>query len=220
MPSRNLTLAFGTTLRSATLAAQKTISDETVKLDEFGKAWTVANNALVGQMKDLLRNLSSVLADNDARWLSFGLQLPSTITTPGQPVNVTAHMDDQGRVVVQCDATPLATRYRTRIKVVGVDTDYRLAASSTEPIMLGGGVQAGQTIQIIVQAVNGSLQGVASEPIQFTVLLPVSHRAETKSVAPAATLPVEDEIVLAARNGHGSTNGNEHTNGSRVPTVA
>ena len=53
----------------------------------------------------------------------------------------------------------LAGRYRWRMLIVGVQTDYQLAASTTEPMASIGGVAAGQTVQIIVQAVNGSLQG-------------------------------------------------------------
>ena len=94
------------------------------------------------------------------RWLAFGLQMPATITTPGKPVNVTAMVDDTGTIIVQCDAMPLATRYRWRMLVVGVEVTYRLVARSVDPMGMITGVMPGQTAQIIVQAVNGDLQGV------------------------------------------------------------
>ena len=65
----------------------------------------------------------------------------------------------------------------------------------------------GQTAQIIVQAVNGNLQGVASEPIQFTMpLVARANTAETVAAIPA---------VVPATNGS-----NGHTNGSRMPALA
>src|SRR5439155_24719002 len=107
-----------------------------------------------------LDNLRNVLASDDTRWLSFGLQMPATITTPGQPVNLSAHLDDTGAIVVQCDAVPLTTRYRWRMLLVGLQQDYQLAASTPWPIGSIAGVPPGQTAQIIVQAVNNGLQGV------------------------------------------------------------
>jgi hypothetical protein len=64
-----------------------------------------------------------------------------------------------------------ATRYRWRMLIVGVETDYRLVARSTEPIGIIVGVTPGQRAQIIVQAANQNLQGVPSDPIIFTVPL-------------------------------------------------
>ena len=74
-------------------------------------------------------------------------------------MHLTAHTDDTGAVVVQCDAVPLATRYRWRMLIVGVQTEYQLAASTTEPLASIGDVAAGQTVQIIVQAVKWGSAG-------------------------------------------------------------
>ncbi len=62
-------------------------------------------------------------------------------------------------------------------------------------------------MQIIVQAVNNNLQGLASDPIQFTVLLPVSRLTES-----SPTTPIVAPAVKA--NGNGS---NGHANSGRVP---
>src|SRR3954467_28016 len=108
--------------------------------------------------------------------------MPVTNTTPGQLVNAVAHLDETAVIVVQCDAVPLATRYRWRMLRVGVETQYQLVARSVDPMGSITEVLPGQTVQIIVQAVNQSLQGVASEPIQFT--MPVVARANTAEAAP------------------------------------
>ena len=132
-------------------------------------------------------------------WTSFGLQAPGSITTPGQPVNLAAHRDATGAIVVQCDAVPLATRYRFRTLLVGLQPDYVLAASSKEPLATIPAILPGQSVQIIVQAVNVSLQGVASDPIQFTVLIPAAKAVEAK---PALVIETAE-----------LSNGNGHANG-------
>ncbi len=70
------------------------------------------------------------------------------------------------------------------------------------------GLLPGETLQIIVQAVNGSLQGVASEPIQFTMPLARATAKASEPVLSEAVVPVE-------RNGS-----NGHTNGTRMPALS
>lgn len=208
VPSLNQTAAYGTTLRNAALTGQQAWTVATIKFNDAGAAWNTAYTTLTDGMRALLRNLSSVLGDEDPRWLSFGFGKPATPTTPGKPVNVTAQLDQTGSIMVQNDAVPLATRYRYRRMIVSVETSYTLATSSKEPIGTIQGILPGQTVQIIVQAVNGSLQGVASDPIQFTIP-PVAKKAE-------ASEPVNDvahrEVTMPSANGH--------ANGSRQPSLA
>jgi hypothetical protein len=200
VPSLKLTAADGTAVRGAVLDTQDTLTKATMAQQTTGDRWTAAYDKLVATMTDLLKNLEAKLKSDDTRWLAFGLRIPATITTPGQPVNVSAHLDGTGAIILQCDAVPNATRYRGRMMILGVDTAYKLAASSTEPIMTISGVLPGQTVQLIVQAVNGNLQGVASDPIQFTVLIPAAKTVEAKAA------PVSE----TAEPG---TNGNGHRNG-------
>ena len=89
------------------------------------------------------------------------------------------------------------------MRIVGVQSDYQLAARSVDALAIISGVAPGQAVEIIVQAVNGSLQGVASEAVVFT--LPVARAKETKTAAPAT------EALLAA--GHANGRGNGSANG-------
>ncbi|MEO7318883.1 MAG: hypothetical protein ABIZ56_07850 [Chthoniobacteraceae bacterium] len=63
-----------------------------------------------------------------------------------------------------------------------------------------GGVAAGQTVQIIVQAVNGKSQGVASEPVVFT--LPGAKVAGFRNLSTTEEAPVTNEISNGNGNGH------------------
>ena len=162
---------------------------------------------LVGGMRSLISNLDRKLSPYDPRWLAFGLNQPGMNQTPGQPVNVTAHTDGLGVIIVTCDAVPLAMRYRWRMLLVGVQTEYTLAARSVDPMGLIKNVMPGQRVRLIVQAVNGNLQGVASDPIEFTMPL----RAEAKT--PEATAPAVEPAAAPVQSNGGSTNG--HANGRR-----
>jgi hypothetical protein len=67
----------------------------------------------------------------------------------------------------------------------------------------------GQRAQIIVQAVNGSSQGVASEPIVFTMPLPAAAEAAEPSSAD------EGEGVTSAKDGS-----NCHASSRRMPALS
>lgn len=84
-----------------------------------------------------------------------------------------------------------------------------LGASTPAPLGSLGGFLPGQTVQIIAQAVNGNLQGVASDPIQFTI--PVLNAAKAAKPATAKAKAVEP-VPVTNGNGH-QTNGNGHANG-------
>lgn len=202
--SMDITSAQAASLRDAAIAAQDTLATVTVDLKKKGDADIAAYDTLVTEMRSLVKILGATLADNDPRWLAFGLQMPATNTTPGQPQNLTAHSDDTGAIVVQCDATPLAARYRWRMLLVGVETEYRLVARSVDPLASIPGVLPGQKVQIIVQAVNDNRQSVASEPLVFTMPALVAKEA------PASP-------VVAAVPANGASSGNGHSVTPRVP---
>lgn len=203
VPALQQTAAEGTALRTAALSAQTALGDAEVALSASGEAWTTAHATLVGEMRALIKNLEGKLAKDDPRWLAFGLNMPATSATPGQPVNVSAQGDEAGAIVVQCEAVPLATRYRWRMLLVGVETEYKLAVSTTEPVGVIAGVLPGQTVEIVVQAVNGNKQGVASAPVVFTV-------------PAAAKRAKSEEAGTAGEHSNGHENGNGSLRHSRV----
>ncbi len=205
VPALKQTAAEGTALRTAALAAQTALADAEVALSASGEAWTTAHETLVAEMRALIKNLEGRLAKDDPRWLAFGLQMPATSGTPGQPVNLSAQGDESGAIVVQCDAVPLATRYRWRMLLVGVESEFKLAVSTTAPLGVIAGVLPGQTVEIVVQAVNGNKQGVASAPVIFTV-----PAAATVKRAKA------EEAVVAGEHSNGHENGNGSQQHSRV----
>ena len=196
-----VTAAKATALGHAVQAAKQTLAAADVSISTIGQTWDSADATLTEEMRDLVKILDVSLDRDDPRWLAFGLNIPATSSTPGKPANLSAHTDDTGAIVLKCDAVALATRYRWRMLLVGVQTDYQLAASTTEPMAAIGDVAAGQTVQIIVQAVNGNLQSVASDPVTFT--LPAARTAGFRNLATTGETPAAEEHPNGAGNGHG-----------------
>ena len=204
--SLDVTAAQGTLLRNAALSAQQVLTTALANLTTIGDTWATAYDKLTTVMRRLMRNLDGMLKPNDPRWVQFGLNIPASPSTPGQPANLSAHTDDTGAIVVQCDAVALATRYRWRMLRVGVEVDYQLATSSPVPIGTIADVPPGQLVQIIVQAVNGSQQSVASEPLKFR-MPPAQSPAPQRSVVLNASA-TDETYPDAAGNGNGHGHGN------------
>jgi hypothetical protein len=201
-PDDDVTAAKATELTDAALAGQNGVATAKQTLRNADGARRPARKDVLYLMSTLVSNLNKKLAANDPRWLAFGLQMPSTPTTPGAPVNVTAMLAEDGAIIVQCDPVPLATRYRGRMLIAGVETKYQLVFSGPEPMGRITGVQPGVTVQIIVQAVNGSSQSMPSDPVLFTMPL---AEAEARATALAEEMA---PLVAIAPNGNGSANGN------------
>ena len=198
-------------LENTAQTTKQTWTSAALALTTIGDTWDGAFKVLKNDLWSLIKILQATLDGKDPRWLAFGLQMPDTITTPGRPVQVTAHTDETGAIIVQCDPAARAKRYRWRTLLVGLQNNYVLSASGKEPMAALPGFAPGQTVQIIVQAVNGSLQGVASEPIQFT--MPIL-RAKAEKAEPV-TASAEAPAVKGFTNRSGNGNGNGHAAKSR-----
>ncbi len=184
------------------VAAQRVVIDATQALKTADQTWTASYDVLVNLMRTLIKNLQAKLSKDDPRWLAFGLPMPGTSSTPGQPVNVVVQRDETGAYFVQCDPVALSTRYRARTRIRGMEVDYKLAGSAKEPIISLPSIMGDLPIEIIVQAVNGALQGVASEPVIYNI--PTIPKKEPDMMTP---------LLVAAPQRNGSSNGNGSGNG-------
>ena len=198
-----VTAAQATTLRSAALAAHQLVVAAEQNTVTSGADRTLAGDGLIAMMRALIKILGATISKTDVRWLAFGLNIPATNTTPGKPTGLTVSLDASGALLVQCDATPLGTRYRWRSLLVGAQTRYQLAARSVDPMATIPNVLPGDTVQIVVQAVNGTLQGVASDAVTFTVPAAVP--------APAVAKKAEVAPEREPSNGNGNGNGHGHS---------
>ena len=198
-PTIEVTATQASTLHYAATIARAQFQAVDTAAGTAKEARAVAETALRQLMRALIAILTLKLGPDDARWDAFGLNRPGAQTTPGQPVGFTAVAGGNGTIAVGCDATPLATRYRFRIKVLGVDTAPRLGLSTPVPFGTIAKVEPGQTVETYVQAVNGQAQSVPSATV--TVLV-------TASPAPQAAAPaVAEKSAPAETNGNGAGHG-------------
>ncbi len=201
----NITADVADDLTTAALTSQQAamLAEQALKDADLARQPIKAD--LLKLISRVVLNLDGMLAKDDPRWLVFGLRMPATPTTPGKPTGLAATVMGT-KVQLECDTMEYATRYRFRTKIVGVEDNYKLAASGTAPEAMLKGIAGGTMLEVIVQAVNGSAQGVASDPILVTMPATV---AETKPAISEAEL-----APLTAITPNGSSNGNG--NGSHV----
>ena len=93
-----------------------------------------------------------------------------------------------------------------------------LADSTTDPIGSITGIEPGWLVQIVVQAVNGNLQGLASALIEFRIP-PATTKATVPSIAHTAARSASDATHTAGTAAIGYSNGNGHRNGNGRSTT-
>ena len=219
-----VTAAIGSTVREATRSAQELVTDADQEVDKRFDARQAAVDALTSKMRLLIGILAELLNPDDTRWLDFGLEMPAKLTTPAAPTGLSVALAPVGEAhrllapntvmaLATCNASPGTTRYRFRMRIVGVlGSTFQLVGSSTEP-MLQVAVPANATVEFIAQAVNGNRQSVASEPFIFTPTPVTSRSASVPATAPSTT--VETPGITS---GNGSNNG--QANGNRLPAIS
>ncbi len=179
-----ITGAAGNTLKTNSNAADSAFDLAKTTAATKKDARDAALEALKGSMRMLVRILEELLDADDTRWTTFGLNIPDADTTPAAPTNLTANFADGPVLLAACDAVPLATRYRWRIKLVGLETEFRLAASTKSPLAQLDKVLPGQSVELIVQAANQTLQSLPSESVFVT--LPLGNAAVSGAAAPVS----------------------------------
>jgi hypothetical protein len=199
-PDMEVTAEKAIEVTDAAANAQTAVSTAEQALKAAGYARPAAKTDLLMYMNRVVDNLDNMLASNDPRWLAFGLPLPSTPKTPSAPTGLYGTVVSSD-ILLGCDPAPLATRYRFRGRIVGIEPDYRLLASAVDPMAMLKSVAVGVTLELIVQAVNGSAQSVASDPILVTM---PGVEAKAQPVTEAELAPLAAIVPNGNGNGNGS----------------
>ena len=223
-PAVGVTGAAGTTLKTNSEAADTAFDASKTAATTKKDSRDAALEALKGSMRMLVRILDEMLDADDPRWTTFGLNMPDADTTPAAPENLTANFAEGPVLLAACDAVPLATRYRWRTKLVGVDADFRLAASTKSPLAQLDKVRPGQTVELMVQAANQTSQSLPSASVFVTLPTAAERMSFTKAASDASgeTAPGHSSTQSSAGNGftpesNGASRGgrNLETNGAR-----
>lgn len=195
VPSLNVSADFGGDIYAAAVSGQKAVTDAEQARDALELNRQAARTTVVDGMRGLVEESRGKLGPMDARWLAFGLQKPGARVTPAKPTGLNVTLIGSDALQVTCDAMPLATRYRFRMRQMGPGNVFRLIASTVDPLAMIQPVPAGATVEIMAQAVNDNLQSVASDPVAMVI-----PAVEVSATAPAVTGPATVELASLAAN--------------------
>lgn len=144
-------------------ATYTALSDARAALDQKVTAVGVAKVArdtaevnLRKRMNGLIAELAIVLADDDPRWHTFGLNAPADPATPEPPTFTTLVPGVAGTLLVDWDDALRADHYRVWIFIVGVDTDWRAVQSPGDSDATLSGLTSGQTVKVRVTSSNAA----------------------------------------------------------------
>lgn len=128
-----------------------------------------AATALKKRARGLIDELGQLLADDDARWLAFGLNLPGASNVPETPEALLLTASGAGVVNADWADTPRAERYHVSKLVVGVDADFVLAGSPTDSDFTLDNLPSGATVRVRVTAVNAAGESLPGDSQELAV---------------------------------------------------
>jgi hypothetical protein len=119
--------------------------------------------------RDLIYELDTLLADDDARWHAFGLSMPSDPDTPEPVVSLALAMGAAGTIVATWPRAVRATRYRPFTQIVGVNEEP-VAHDAVHDLTVNlPGFTSGQTVKVYIIAANDAGEAQAGPTEQILV---------------------------------------------------
>lgn len=131
---------------------------------------TLGENALRSRVRGLINELEQLLADDDARWEDFGLNIPANPTAPEAVASVTLEAMTNHRIGVAWPYAVRATRYGIDLKIVGVDDDFARKTSVKDLETILKGLTAGQVVRIRIVAGNDGGEASPSPEAEVMVI--------------------------------------------------
>ena len=126
-------------------------------------------DALFDEVSGTIRELGDLLADNDPRWETFGLNIPAH-PNPPEPVSAaTLTAVGPGREELAWPAATRATYYRLVLKIHGVDTDFQFIKRDSDLDHTFTNLTPGTTISAYVIAANPGGEAVPSPTVTKVV---------------------------------------------------
>lgn len=141
---------------------------ESAQTTAFG-ARAAAADTLRKRVRGLISELELLLADDDARWEAFGLNIPANPTAPESVATLVLTPLGGGRFSVAWSYAVRAVRYRIETKITGVDTDFQNKANAKDLEMILKGFTAAQVVQVRVVAINDGGEAAPSPVVSVTV---------------------------------------------------
>lgn len=132
-------------------------------------ARSTATDALRKRVRGLINELETLVADDDARWEAFGLNIPANPSAP-EPVPATSAAPlGGGRIEVAWDYAVRAIRYRVETFITGVDTEWQDGAGARDLEVILKNFAAGAQVKIRVVAANDGGEAEPGPEAEVTV---------------------------------------------------
>ncbi len=122
------------------------------------------------KMRGLIDELGQLMADDDSRWYSFGLNPPAAPDTPEVVEELVLSHGGTGIVLASWINPPRAERYRVLKQIVGVDAEPVAVETVYDTQFTFTGLTAGQTLRVQIVAANEAGVAGPSETVEIVVL--------------------------------------------------
>ena len=135
-------------------AARHGVSNAESALDAAFATHAAAADTLRKKIRGLINELDTLIAEDDPRWLAFGLNIPANPSAPEAIASLTAEARDGGKIHA---VWPYSTRMngtRLQKKVIGVDEDWVAAGTADGLEKTLTGFTPGQTVELRAIAYN------------------------------------------------------------------
>ncbi|MBC7818427.1 MAG: fibronectin type III domain-containing protein [Planctomycetaceae bacterium] len=106
------------------------------------------------RLRGTIDELGQLLADDDPRWLAFGLIPPAESDQPDAPADLVLTAGGPGEVLADWSDAARAVSYRVYQQVVGTDPDFVLAVSVFDSDATLSGLPSAATVKVRVIAIN------------------------------------------------------------------
>jgi hypothetical protein len=127
--------------------------------------------ALRHTLRGTLDELTELLAPDDPRWATFGLDQPAAPNRPEVPHDLVAEPGPAGshKMSLTWTAAARAERYRVYKEVVGLDPEFVAAVTVTDPDATLDDLPTGTPIKVCVTAANETGETKPSEEVTVTL---------------------------------------------------
>ena len=163
------TAALCAAAHTAISDARNLLNNAKTALDGAKEDEKAAVHTLRKRVRGLISELGTLLADDDARYTDFGLNVPASPVAPEAIATLTLTTPAAGKIHAEWSYATRMTGTRLQKKVAGVDEDFVSAGTADGLEKTLTGFTAGQTVEVRVIAYNDG-GDAAPSPVQSVVV--------------------------------------------------
>ncbi len=165
---RGITRAAASAFLASYMNTFNVVGNATTEARTKMEARTAAMAAVHKLMRDLVRELKSVIALDDPRWKQFGFNIPADPSVPEAVQNLVVSPGLVGGLSLEWPESTRAERYLVEI-MVGAETEFHRVAKVYDANADLTGLTPGAAVKVRVIAANDGGESAPSAVVQATV---------------------------------------------------